>query len=202
MDKKLFGGSAWKGNLTHVHYENGKISSRSEHYNKNTGVTIFSPELAGVEIIHLSAFSIKLPAIKWKSVADNMLVHQFAIGRLKDGHLITVEKIPTCILMQSSHSADTPLTILINLRDGKERSQQETMKTIINDPQPKNKTVKDIIEWIFEGGELAEKYNLFDSNCQQFVLNLWQRFSSLPYPNPSKSLQMHPLAEQHAVIIK
>ena len=76
------------------------------------------------------------------------------------------------------------------------------MKTIVNDPEPKDKTVKDIIKWIFEEGELAEKYNLFDSNCQQFVMNFWQRFSSLPFPNPSKSLQTHPLAQQEVKMAK
>ena len=73
------------------------------------------------------------------------------------------------------------------------------MITIVNDPEPKDKTVKDIIKWIFESGELTEKYNLFDSNCQQFVMNLWQRFASDPFPNPSKALQTHPLAQQQEV---
>ena len=198
-EKKFFGGAAWKENLTHVHYVDGKITSRSEHYGKSTVTTVLTNELANAVIIHLSAFSIKLPQVKWKTVADNLLVHQFAVGESKTGHLITLEKTATCILMQTCHSADTPFDVLIRLRDGEERKLFETMKTIVTDRQPKDKTVKDIIEWIFESGELTEKYNLFDSNCQQFVMNLWQRFASDPFPNPSKALQTHPLAYQQQV---
>ena len=130
---------------------------------------------------------------------DNMLVHEFALAWSASGDIVTFEKIPTCILMQSCHSADTPLEVLLRLRDGDDRKRLDTLKTIMNDSQPKDKTIQDIISWIFDGGELAEKYNLFDSNCQQFVMNLWQRFSSLPFPNPSKFSDTQPLIKRPAV---
>ena len=185
-EKWDYRGEEWKGNLTHVHYKNGATSSRSEHYSTSTATTVLTSELADAKIIQLIAYSVKLPPVLLKTVADNLLVHQYALAKTSTGHLVMIEKLPSCILMQSCHGSDMPLGIFIRMRDGTRRKRCKTIKTIEKDPQPQDKTVKDIIEWIFESGELAERYNLFDSNCQQFVLNLWQRFSSLHFPNPAK----------------
>ena len=117
--KTPFGGAAWKAKLTHIHYKNGnKISSRREHYDNDTATAVFRAELADAKIIQQSAYSIKLSPIRWKSVADNLFVHQFAIAMSKDGHLLTFEKIPTCIPMQSCNIAETPLNVFIQLKDG------------------------------------------------------------------------------------
>ena len=185
-DKKVSGGAAWKDNLTYAHYENSVITSRTEHANKESAAALLSSELAQSKIIHLAAYSIKLPMVKIDTRMNRVLVHQVVVGVTASGHIVTLEKLPTCILMQSSLQSNTPLNKLIELRDGEKRKRLSTLTCIINDSLPKNKTVEDVLNWIFESNELSEKYDLFNSNCQQFALNMWQRFGSEPFPNPAK----------------
>ena len=199
-EKKVFGGAACKANLTRVDYKNHQVISRVEHSKKESIAEFLTSDLAKAKITNLSAYRIRLPiAPTVRNAGSKLFTHQWVEFEEENGNVFTLEKINTCILLQSSHRSDTPLDKLRQLRDGVERQQLETMAIIKNDPHPKDKTVKDVILWIFEGGELAEKYNLFDSNCQQFVLNLWQRFSSVPFPNPSKFSDTQPLIEQQAV---
>ena len=177
-------GAAWRANVTHVHYNNNKIVSRNEHFDENNA-TVLIHFFTDAKIVHLAAYKIHL----WMNrgicpLFSKSFLHYFVKMRTINDFSVTFEKMPTCILSQSAHNFNDPP--LEQLRDGFERKRLDTLKLIIEDSEPKDKTVKDVIDWIFEGDELNEKYHILNSNCQQFVMNIWQRFSTKPFPNPAK----------------
>ena len=187
-------GAAWKQNVTHVHYIDNKIASRNEHFNDNNATAILTPEVADAKIVRMTAYQIKLWVNRGNSCFRKSLTHYYVKILTKNGFALTFEKGTNCILSQSALSSHMPP--LERLKDGVERKRLDTMKVIIDDPQPKDKTVKDIIDWIYEGVELKEAYHILNSNCQQFVNNLWQRFSSKPFPNPAKIPETQPFLQE------
>ena len=112
---------------------------------------------------------------------------------VENGLVLTFEKDQSCTLVQLcdkpiNHGASDIRIIAREWRKGKQRKNLETLRQIIIDPQPLDKTVQNILEWCVE--ELREKYHIADSNCQHFSSNLWNNFSSQLYPNPSKYLSV------------
>ena len=122
---------------------------------------------------------------------------------VENGLVLTFEKDQSFILVQLwdkpiNHGASDIRVIARERRNGKQRKNLETLRQIIIDPQPLDKTVQNILEWCVE--ELQEKYHIADSNCQHFSSNLWNNFSSQLYPNPSKylSVRRRPRPRDHA----
>ena len=110
--------------------------------------------------------------------------HHFIEIRTACGVVFTFEKIKDCILEQLCPSPVAGKTPTVRRRrDGGRRPAQ---KLVIEDTNPRNHTILDVIKWINETEELKEPYHIVNSNCQHFCSNLWSKLSERSYPNPAK----------------
>ena len=188
--KAIFGGS-WSSSLVRNVYDDREnevhrhvstdleaiirentINSNSILNSRITKVTSFSHDLSGIVPYVLSGFS-------------KNLVHHFIEIETECGHIFTIEKINECIMEQlCSHPGGDAIPVVRRKRGGKDRPQ--LLQLVVEDPEPRNKTLLDVIRWINEADELNEPYHVTDSNCQDFSKNLWHKLSEKPYPNPAK----------------
>ena len=114
----------------------------------------------------------------------NIAKHHFLEIETECGCIFTLEKTLECILLQScAQPVADAVPVIRRQRDGEERPKS---KLIVEDRNPRNTSILDIIQWIHDNYELREPYNVVDSNCQDFCKNLWSVLTERTYPNPSK----------------
>ena len=184
--KAIFGGS-WSSSLVHVVYDDRETTVHRRvlsdleavvRENKNESYSILNSRITNV-----ASFSHDLSY--FASIVGKLAKHHFLEIETETGHIFTIEKVKECILGQlCSYPGANEIPVVRKKRDGKDRPQQQQL--VVEDPQPREKTLLEVIKWIHEAGELNEPYHVTESNCQDFSKNLWHILSEKPYPNPSK----------------
>jgi len=187
--KSIFGGT-WSSSLVYIVYDD---QSNEVHRQESTDLEKFvrdnnnSNNILNSRITKVTSFSTALDGwTPWiLSGFSKNLVHHFIEIETESGHVFTVEKTNECILKQSCPRPVSHATPVVRRKRGDEdRPQQQQL--VVEDPQPRSKSVLDVIKRINKKGELNESYHLVDSNCQHFCMNLWNLLSEEAYPNPAK----------------
>ena len=188
-------GNDWQSQLVYVHYQGKEVSSRTCYLNYHLPGGLIPPtsdQYATIGMVaSITAFTIDL-SMNFAKISKKLLTHHFIEVETDNGFIFTFEKNKSGILIQSSRSQledsmqPNRRTIVQEFNDGKKRKRLDTVKLISIDLRPKRCYIADIVKWIHENGELAQKYHVVEANCQHFVGNLWRNFASAPFPIPAQ----------------
>ena len=83
-----------------------KKTFTAETYQTYCPSDVFPQALAEAKITEILAYRINLPINRITSPFEKILVHQFVLVKTAEGHLLTIEKLPTCILAQTAHCSN------------------------------------------------------------------------------------------------
>ena len=114
---------------------------RKQHADKNSALTEMALEHVNAKIVEMAVYAIDLPMKSLGSLFEKMMTHHVVLTVGDNGTLHTFEKIPSCLLVQSCHRAVLSPDELVRLRDGQKRKKLKTMVRLVQDSQPKDKTV-------------------------------------------------------------
>ena len=184
--KAVLGGT-WRSSLVRVEYRNDVIIARQESKELEKIIRVESANSAlpvNSRITKVTSYSTNLGLLSKVNALRNIAKHHFLEIETEGGRIFTMEKTKDCIMQQSCprpHGDAVP--IVRKQQNGENRPK---LKPVVEDLHPRHKSVFDIIKWIHDSDELAESYNVVDSNCQDFCKNLWVELNGRPYPNPSK----------------
>ena len=165
-------GEDWLGQLIHFEYDRNGKSTFSRHYNNR----LHAMKLP----THKQIKNITLYKIDLEQIARyvDVLTHHYVVFATDDGFLISLEKIKTCILMQSCPPTSTTNSEfqLEEWRGGEKRKKLESME-IVKTREECRLTVAKVIDWVFSERELLNKYDIQSSNCQHFAARLWEKLT-------------------------
>ena len=194
----------WPSKFVYCHYEGRQIKARSEFFSDldlvlkpNSLLAIDKSSPLHSEITRATAFGIDLEG---KGVsrfrlhgAEKAIKHYFIEGQTQSGHCFTLEKLPTCILLQTCRQFEPEAEPIIRYqRDGKQRTKFETLYSMIEESQPAAMSIMDVLRWIVKKdekgkSELTTPYHFTNSNCQHFAWHFWSKLSQEQFPDPDRS---------------